>query len=370
MKIVLALFRFFPYGGLQLDFLRIAMELARRGHRVICCTSEWRGDVPDQLEIKLLKLHSFTNHGRAAEFEKKMLRLIETERPDRLVAFNRMGGADFYFAADDCQLPAWKRKYGDFWMRFLPRLRTYLRLERAVYAPGAKTKILYIADRQKQEIAACYGTEEERFLLLPPGMNESCRRPPDADAIRQAERAELGLRNDEFLLLLVAGQFQVKGADRAIRALAHLPEKLRTPCRLLLCGDTKNQAFRDLADACGVAANMIFLEARQDIPRLMLAADLLIHPARKEAAGSVLTEAVAAGLPAICSGICGFAHFVSDSGGIVLPEPFRQEDLLQAMTRLLANPEELAERKEKVVRYAEHADFYRRAEVAADAILA
>lgn len=368
MKIVLALFKYFPGGGLQLDFLRIALELVKRGHRVICCTGSWLGPVPEGLDLRLLPVRRLTNHGKAAALECAIRAFVEKERPDRFVAFNRMGGTDLYFAADNCFLTAFRRKHSVLALKLLPRYRTYLRQEKAVFSPDSKTRILYLVERQKCEFQACYGTQEERFLSLPPGMNEKCRRPENATEIRTARRHELGLAPDELLLLLVASNFQLKGADRVIRAMAHLPERVRNSCRLLLCGDTKIGNFRHLAARCGVEDLLIHLPARQNIPHLMLAADLMVHPARSEAAGSVLAEAIAAGLPLICSGECGFAPIVAAAGGSVLPEPYRDEALLKELTRLTVNPDELAGMKECFIRYGATADFYRRAEVAADAI--
>lgn len=330
MKIVLAIFKYFPYGGLQLDFIRIARKLTERGHRVICCTGSWTGDVPDGMELHTIRLRSWSNHGRAAEFERKFRQFIETEKPDRTVVFNRMSGGDFYFAADNCLLPLWQKKHSEFVLHFFPRYRIFARQERAVFDLSSRTKILYIVESQKREYQQTYATPEARFIYLPPGMNTACRRPENALAIRKAERERLGLKPDEILFIMIAAQFQIKGADRVIRAMAHLPERVRNTCKLLLCGDRKKADFKELAKECGVADQVIVLGPSDNVPALLQAADLMVHPARIEATGTVLTEAIIAGLPAICSGLCGFSDFVRDAGGIVLAEPYRDEDLLAA----------------------------------------
>ena len=61
-----------------------------------------------------------------------------------------------------------------------------------------------------------------------------------------------------------------------------------------------------------------------------------MHPARSEAAGIVLLEALVAGLPVVVSAVCGYAHHIdAASAGLVLPEPFRQNSLHNAMARML-----------------------------------
>ena len=44
MKIAICLYKYFPFGGLQRDFLRIAEVLVKRGHEVRVYTREWNAD--------------------------------------------------------------------------------------------------------------------------------------------------------------------------------------------------------------------------------------------------------------------------------------------------------------------------------------
>ena len=81
--------------------------------------------------------------------------------------------------------------------------------------------------------------------------------------------------------------------------------------------------------------SMRFLGFREDIPELMAAADLLVHPSRLDVTGQVILEAIVNGLPSVVTGVCGFAEHVERAGaGIVLPEPFSQADLDSAVARL------------------------------------
>ncbi len=51
MNILLALFKYFPQGGLQKDTLRFAQEAARRGHNVTIFCSSWQGDKPEGINV-------------------------------------------------------------------------------------------------------------------------------------------------------------------------------------------------------------------------------------------------------------------------------------------------------------------------------
>ena len=55
MKLAFTLFKYFPFGGLQKDMLRIAEASAARGHQVTIVTSSWEGDKPKGKYLKSVK---------------------------------------------------------------------------------------------------------------------------------------------------------------------------------------------------------------------------------------------------------------------------------------------------------------------------
>jgi glycosyltransferase involved in cell wall biosynthesis len=78
------------------------------------------------------------------------------------------------------------------------------------------------------------------------------------------------------------------------------------------------------------------------VPRFLFAADLLVHPAYSETTGTVLVEAIAAGLPSIVTDVCGYAfHVARAKAGIVIASPFQQEAFNQALHDLLTKKDRL-----------------------------
>ena len=47
MKLAFVLFKYFPYGGLQRDMLRIAAACQQLGYEIHVYTLSWQGDIPD-----------------------------------------------------------------------------------------------------------------------------------------------------------------------------------------------------------------------------------------------------------------------------------------------------------------------------------
>lgn len=356
MNLVFCLYEYFPFGGLQRDFLKIACTAMARGHAVRVLTMDWQGEKPAGLDIRLLPHAAVSNHRRCLKFTRTVARLLPEIQCDAVVGFNKMPGLDVYFAADSCY-QARMRRTRLLVSRLQGRYRTYAEFERAVFSPASNTEILLLAPQEKSRFMKCYGTPAERFHLLPPGIAQDRFRPADAQAVRAGARAEFGLADDHLLLLMIGSGFQTKGVDRAIRAMAGLPETLRKRTRLFVIGKGKIDAFAGLAKKMCLAEQVEFLGGRDDVPKFLLAADLLLHPARTENTGTVLVEAMAAGLPVVVTENCGYAFHVREAGaGRLVPMPFQQRDLDQTLLELLESPD-LVKLGENGVAYTARVDM-------------
>ena len=134
------------------------------------------------------------------------------------------------------------------------------------------------------------------------------------------------LDDDQILLLMIGSGFITKGLDRALIAMAALPLPLRDRTHLIVIGHDNPSNFRRMAGKLGISNRVSILKGRDDVPRFLIGADLLVHPAYSENAGMVLLEAVVAGLPVIATDICGYAPYVKKAGaGWLVPAPFQQE---------------------------------------------
>ncbi|MBR7103818.1 MAG: glycosyltransferase family 4 protein [Lentisphaeria bacterium] len=365
MKIAIGIFAYFPWGGLQYDMLNIARELCRRGADVTIYTGSWQEEeLPRDIRVEIIETAGLSNHARAVDFACKFHQAAS--EADIKFAFNRFGGCDFYFAADDCFAAALEKKRGAFFCRHLGRYRVFSRLEREIFSSDSRTHIFYIAPAQKADFQRIYGTDSERFTFLGPGIKtqfvlpDSCR--------RQACRELLGAAPEETVCLFAAANWRLKGGDRVMTAFARLPEELRFSMRLHFAGgDDKGHAQR-LARRLGILDRCVFHGKRQDMENFFQAADILLHPARKEAAGNVIAESLACGVPVILTDICGYASLVEEhSAGIVLHGAFSSAALEEAVRKWHAQKSAF---KAQALAAASAIDFHGRARTAADKILA
>src|SRR5690606_13819626 len=213
-------------------------------------------------------------------------------------------------------------------------------------------------------------TPVERFHLLPPGIALDRRAPANAAEIRAGLRAEFKLTDDDLLLVQIGSGFKTKGLDRTLEAVAALPPALRKRTRLIVMGADDPAPFLRQMRSLGLSEQVQILKGRSDVPRFLLGADLLIHPAYNENTGTVLLEALVAGLPVLTTAACGYAHYIEEADcGLVVPEPFEQNTLDNWLARILDDPETRREWQQNALEYAEGADLYSMPERAADVIL-
>ncbi len=368
MIVAFCLYKYFPFGGLQRDFMRIASTVAARGHHVRVYTQSWEGDCPKAFELIRVPVKSHTNHGRNAEYYAWVQEHLKTHPADRVVGFNKMPGLDVYFAADVCYAEKVAQEKG-FFYRLTSRYRHYAAFERATFEQGKSTKLMMLTDKQIADFQKHYQTEPERFQILPPGIYPDRKYSEQIPGSREIYRQKNGINEQQNLLLQVGSDFVRKGVDRSIEALASLPESLRHNTLLFVVGQDKPRKFEALAEKLGVRSNVRFFSGRNDVSELMAAADLLLHPAYQEAAGIVLLEAIAAGLPVLVTSVCGYAHYIADANcGTAIAEPFCQEQLNEVLRKALTQSPLRAAWAENARHYADTQDLYSLPEKAADII--
>ena len=369
MTLAFCLFKYFPFGGLQRDFMRIALECQRRDHVIRVYVLTWQGEVPDGFEVIKVPARALANHVRYERFVAWVQRHLRAHPADQVIGFNKMPGLDVYYAADPCYEDK-ARNLRHAIYRWSPRYRHFSRFERAVFGAEARTRVLMIAEKQVPVFQRHYGTPRERFHLLPPGIARDRRAPSNAAEVRAVLRVEFAVADKDLLLVQIGSGFKTKGLDRTLLALAALPVTLRQRAQLIVMGQDDPTPFLRQAKALGLAEQVRILAGRSDVPRFLLGADLLMHPAYNENTGTVLLEAMVAGLPVITTAACGYAHYVSDAGaGEVIADPFVQERLNVALTDLLDAPARRAQYGQAGLTFADSADIYSMPERAADVIL-
>ncbi len=358
MKLAFCLYKYFPFGGLQRDFLQIAQDCQRRGHEIRAYTLSWVGDIPAGFDVIIVPVTAITNHTRYKRYSSWVEKSLSEKPVDCIVGINKMPGLDIYYAADSCYEE--KARTQRSWLyRHSPRYKHFAEYEKAVFGTDNEVEILMISDTQKPFFKKYYGTQEKRLHFLPPGISRDRIAPDNAEEIRLRKRRELDIADDEYLVLFLGSSgFIKKGLKRALLAVQSLPKNTRDKTRLYIVGEDNEAPFRRLALFLGIRKNVVFMSGRDDVGELMLAGDLMLHPALDEAAGIVILEAIVSGLPVIATNVCGYGHYIEEADvGELIEDPFAQDRLNEKLLSLIQSNRQ-CEWRENGRRFSQSADIY------------
>jgi len=172
------------------------------------------------------------------------------------------------------------------------------------------------------------GVEENRVHLIPPGVNPSLFEGPFEDPFSDVGKPRV----------LFVGRLAPQKGVRALVAAAALIEN--PSAQVLLVGDgPERRALEREARRIGAGDRVRFLGffSHDRLPAAMAHADVLVLPSVYEELGTVLLEAMYAGLPIVASKTGGIPDVVEDGVSGLLVPPGDPEALARAIDRVLAD---------------------------------
>jgi glycosyltransferase involved in cell wall biosynthesis len=176
-----------------------------------------------------------------------------------------------------------------------------------MFGGGRYRRLVAVSERVRRQLKEYYHVPDERIVTIPNGINLSRFHPRSAES-RAEVRNSFGLAQDVPLVLFVGNQYQLKGLEFAIRALA----EMKTKAFLLVVGGDVANPFKRLAEQLVVAERVIFAGARTDLPIIYPAADAFVFPTLYETFALVCLEAMASGLPVLASPVGGIEDYLRD----------------------------------------------------------
>ena len=181
------------------------------------------------------------------------------------------------------------------------------------------------------------GVAEGKLSRIASGIGEE--EPPEEDSA--AVRAELGVRDEAPVVLFVGRLAEQKGVDDLLLAL-DLLQHVEPSAKTWIVGDgpmrsdleERAEAFR-LLDGGRVR----FLGHRDDVPRLLKAADLLVLPSLYEGLPNVVLEAMRFRKAVVATEAPGTTEVVVDGETGVLVPVHAPKELARSMRDLIREPE-------------------------------
>ncbi len=319
-------------AGAEQVVLSLLRGLDRKRFRpVVCCLTE-RGELAEQAEALGVPLEALGKHPR---FDLPVVpRLVSVLRRHRVEIVHShvwpanvwgrvVGGAMRVrgLVVTEHNVDLWKRKTHFLVDRCLARLTN---------------RILCVSKAVERFYHESAGIPREKLEVVPNGIDPA----PFAESIDAASvRREVGVRKAGPVLAVVARLLPQKDHRNLLEALARLKERgLEVSC--LVAGDGPlREELEKLALERKLGDTVRFLGERRDVPRLLLASDLVVLSSAHEGMPLAVLEGMAAGKPAVVTDVGGNAEVVRNGEtGFVVP-PSDPAALANAIEKLLRAPD-------------------------------
>lgn len=157
----------------------------------------------------------------------------------------------------------------------------------------------------------------KRYFVHGVGIDTSIFKDIEVDI--SVKRKELGLKDDDFVLISMGDLIKRKNYEAIIKAIAQVKEK---KIHYLICGNGPLQdELKKLAIDLQVNNQIHFLGFRTDIPELLKISNTFILSSYQEGLPRSTMEAMASGLPLICSEIRGNVDLINEGKNGFLLRP-------------------------------------------------
>jgi glycosyltransferase involved in cell wall biosynthesis len=198
---------------------------------------------------------------------------------------------------------------------------------------GPLSDAIIAPSRQVADVLrAVHGVAPEKVRVVRHGFELDRLDPSVADGARV--RRELGL--DGRLVITSIGRiYWIKNQEALLRAFATVADAVPDSV-LLLVGAGDSAGLRRLGSSLGLSDRVHFAPRRPDVPALLAATDLFVHPALAESFAMVIIEAMAMARPVVSTPVGVAPEVIVDGQNGFLARGSGPSDLAEALKRALS----------------------------------
>jgi glycosyltransferase involved in cell wall biosynthesis len=293
-------------GGAERIVVELARDLRRAGEPVTVAAAP--GALDRALAAAGARRVALRDRGRspvaAAAAAVAIAAAVRRDRP-RLLHAHNVRAAALALAAARLAQP----------LRPPPVLATFHGVEpaddRAAAAILRRVQALACVSEELRDRLRAAGPLPERTVVVPNGVDV-----PRFAVPRTRMAAELGLGPGP--VAAAVGRLEpVKGIDRLLAAWPEVLQRVPEASALVVGDGSSRRTLEEQARSLGIAGRVRFVGARDDAPRLLACADVLVVPSRSEGMPLAALEAMAAGVPVVATAAGGLAAFAREGAAVV-----------------------------------------------------
>ena len=325
--------------GTQRALIQLAHGLAKRGHtqKVVCLNNSYDEKIVNELQNTTAEVRIVGKFALATGYGFMCARAwLKQEHFDAVVTM--------LFAADVVGrlLGKWAS---------VPRIISSLRARNVHYSlvqrwlvritMDAADAVVINSPHSREFAIVTEGVKSDRIFLIPNGVQVEKYM---ATIRQELLRTKLGLQRHGHVIGCVGRLTRQKGIDILLRALFLIKNQ---DFNLVIFGIGEDEAaLRALAAKLGLESRVRFAGYRRDIPTLLGALDLYVHPARFEGMPNAVLEAMAAACPIVATSVDGICELIEDGTHGWLVPPEAPEKLAKAIDQALGDLMEARRRAE------------------------
>jgi UDP-glucose:(heptosyl)LPS alpha-1,3-glucosyltransferase len=229
-----------------------------------------------------------------------------------------------------------------YWVQHIRRKRMSLydlataHVEKTLVYNGNCKKFIAVSSLTRNIFLQEYAIDPGLVEIIHPGVDLNDYNRLDKNEAYQSVRKELGINNSQPLLLFASMNFEIKGLDYILQALAKVKIQGHSS-KLVVAGKGNIKKYRKLSLDLGIADDVVFTGpvAKEKMIRMYLAGDFYIMLSQFDTFGMVVLEAMAAGLPVIISSNVGAKDLVQENKSGFIIDNTSDTDYIAAKIALL-----------------------------------
>jgi sugar transferase (PEP-CTERM/EpsH1 system associated) len=198
-----------------------------------------------------------------------------------------------------------------------------------------RDRVVGVGEAVRQALIQNEGIKADRVRVIYNGINLApfADKAPDRDVVRR----EMRVGTADLVIVQVARLDYLKDHATAVRTLGQVVRSC-PDARLVLVGEGPERTrIQDQLRQSGLEDNVRLLGLRQDIARLLAAADLFLLTSISEGIPLAVIEAMAAGLPVVATRVGGMAEVVENGRTGLLAPSGDHATLAEHVLRLAAD---------------------------------
>jgi UDP-glucose:(heptosyl)LPS alpha-1,3-glucosyltransferase len=184
-------------------------------------------------------------------------------------------------------------------------------------------RFISVSNLAQEKFLQAYHIDTGSTRVIHPGIDAERFRSLNRELCRREIRGLWGIGQTEVVILFVSMNFDIKGLDPLMAAVAKT--KLNFPeekIKLLIVGKGEEKKYRQIAKSLGIGDDVIFAGVhREKLEPIYMASDVFSILSKFDTFGITVLEAMAASLPIVVSGNVGAKDIVKQGiNGFVIEE--------------------------------------------------